>query len=71
MKEVLDLINQLIEMEKVRDLEFKKMKYSRHECQETTGESSMAFHLTALKELIVLKLEERHYPNLTPNYFED
>jgi hypothetical protein len=46
------LLNQIIEMEEVRDKEWKAIQIALHKGSRTSGCSKMLFHLRALKELL-------------------
>jgi hypothetical protein len=48
----IDLLNQIIKMESLRDEEHKKYWASQKKYSKSVGESSILFHLKALKELI-------------------
>lgn len=52
MKQALDLIDQLIEIEQQREREFKSWCLANHKANQTDGESKMLYHLKVLKELV-------------------
>jgi hypothetical protein len=51
-KNILNLLNQIIEKAKTEDEEHKKRALSAHRGSQATGESWMVFHLKVLRELI-------------------
>lgn len=51
MEQILSLIDDLIEMEKARDAEYKAMAIKAHKASQSMGESGLLFHLKALREL--------------------
>jgi len=52
MKQSLELIDTLIELEKARDIQWKAAQIKLGHGDLSVGESSMLFHLKTLKELI-------------------
>ena len=61
MKRSLDLLNQIIEHAKQKDLEYKNKMLRKHRASQSVGESWMVQHLRSLKELITLEnVDSRH-----------
>jgi len=52
MKEILDFVDQLIEVEKKRDAEYREFCHSVHKDSKAIGESIMIYHLETLKEML-------------------
>ena len=59
MKEIIDFVDQLIEIEKTRDIAYKEFCHSVHKDSKAIGESPMITYLGTLKEML-----ENH---LSPN----
>ncbi len=55
MKKSLQLLDEIIEIEKELDKNYRAMAHSLHKSGKTLGESMMAFHLRALRELMILE----------------
>lgn len=51
MKETLNLLDQIIEVQEAQDLEFKR-KNAKKKASLTVGDSWMTFHLNQLRELL-------------------
>jgi hypothetical protein len=54
----LELLDQIIEFEKLIDQEQKKMAMQKHKSSQTVGESWAVHHLKILRELIILEHAE-------------
>lgn len=61
MKQSLDLLNQIIEHAKQKDLEYRNKMLRKHKASQAVGEDWLVQHLRSLKELIILEnVNSRH-----------
>jgi hypothetical protein len=67
MDKIIALVNDLIEMEKVRDAEHKALAIAAGKASKAVGESAILFHLKGLKELC--EAEDKRLSNLLDNTY--